>query len=909
MLSLSYAQAPSPAGKVVLPVPTLSSLPSTSSTIQSVSPFTITGFLQKATLNIPDDPFSGGIMEVNGYAIKVPSNTSVNMPGTLLRWSDLFSLAPKPWGPKQTGMALADMPKPLTTYEVIVQGNRTISNGHDEYDAGLIFVSQQSVNSGQGFINFIDYTTGEIRVGGVLNESSTGSRVRLNDPLGRFGRAMSPDRRFSIDENNPTVRTATGYPMCIPRVNLNAATSATPVADDPLCPQINRPKDTTNGGFLRQFFMQPPPCSSFPVLPTGVPSVTPPGCTLNPAADAPDATKQMPFEVGDYVTFQGALQRDTASPACASQGNTPSTANPACEYISAWSVIANLGAFTAPGTMPAYVAVDLAQIGTGGIPNPGLPQEATANARVEGFTTDPTEPVDIFGIDIDACSGKSNDRYWGTQPILQIGQLGKFRFNPLGGTFTPPVREVRAVSQTLSNGAIPASITTARTYANGLIAGQYDAPITRFIFPESAEVGLARIPLNLQDFPFLAEGFMTARCTASLTPATLSFSDQAPGTTSAPQTVTLTNTGIGALNVTKVSVTDGFTQTNNCGSQLAVGSSCSMAVTFKAGTARLQTGVLEVIDSTTAGPQRVSLIGTVAQPAIATFVPSTLTFGDQAPGTKSAPQILTLTNSGGADLKINNVRLTIGYMQTNRCPMTLKPGATCTFTVMLDPTSVGAQSGTLAINDNAAGSPHIVTLNGASSDFFLRAAQPSASVYPGQTASYSLDVVGTSLAAGNVNLSCSDLPAGSQCTVTPSKVTLHGTQHRTVAVSITTAGRTSTAQNRHGSIPLGMTLLGGFIAAVFTRRRPQKLIIGVVAICALMLNGCGGGVNSLGGVNNLGGGTIGASQQGSRVTITATSSNGALHSVALDLLVKPRPTPNAGRCPDPKTCQQSGPLS
>jgi hypothetical protein len=165
--------------------------------------------------------------------------------------------------------------------------------------------------------------------------------------------------------------------------------------------------------------------------------------------------------------------------------------------------------------MPAYVAIDLAQMGTGGVDNAGVPQEASANARIEGFTTDPTQPIDIYGVDIDPCTGVGTDRYWGTQPAQQIGPLGRFRFDPIGGTFTPAVREVRAVSQTLSQGATPANIAAAQAFANGLIAGQYDAPITKFIFPESAEAGLTRIPLNLQDFPFLAAGFLPPKCAAS----------------------------------------------------------------------------------------------------------------------------------------------------------------------------------------------------------------------------------------------------------------------------------------------------------------------------------------------------------------------------------------------------------
>jgi hypothetical protein len=70
--------------------------------------------------------------------------------------------------------------------------------------------------------------------------------VQLNDPkipglhdsagadTGRFSNGQSPDNRFSVDQDNPTVHAATGYPMCIPRTDPT-------VKDDPLCPQKNRP--------------------------------------------------------------------------------------------------------------------------------------------------------------------------------------------------------------------------------------------------------------------------------------------------------------------------------------------------------------------------------------------------------------------------------------------------------------------------------------------------------------------------------------------------------------------------------------------------------------------------------------------------------------------------------------------
>src|SRR4051794_32989979 len=189
---------------------------------QTVSPFDVVGFIDAATLTPADDGFSGGgTITVNGTVITVPANTLLQMPAFALTWQEVFMQAPAPYGigsgpngEHQSGLARTDAPAPYTTFEVRVQGNRV----GNQYIAGLMFVAQQSLNSGAGFINFIDYATGELRVGGAIGDAKSGARVVINDPAGKFGRVRTNDARFTIDEDNPTVRSETAYPMCIPRI-------------------------------------------------------------------------------------------------------------------------------------------------------------------------------------------------------------------------------------------------------------------------------------------------------------------------------------------------------------------------------------------------------------------------------------------------------------------------------------------------------------------------------------------------------------------------------------------------------------------------------------------------------------------------------------------------------------------
>src|SRR5579884_1742294 len=429
-----------------------------------VAPFDIIGFIQFASVDStcsrnpmptaenPPMPAgckaAGGWIQINGHVIRVPQNTILQMPANTLTWEEVFEYNSVGSG-DESGLALTDGSRLPGTFEAHVQGN--VVNGL--YIAGLIFISQQSLNSSQGFIESLDYANGIM----VVN----GTKVQINDPLGRFSIGKSPDARFSIDEDNPTVRAETAFPMCIPRQD--PATG-----DDPLCPQKNRPTDGS-GNFLMNFTMDPR--GAFP----------------SPASPKPtDPTVFAPFEVGDYVTYAGTLM-DGASG----------------KYISAHTVIANVGIFTTPGDVPAYVAIDVVEQGAPGIPNPAFPQEATAKVRVEGFSTDPSRPVDIFAVDQD-CNGVVSERApWAFEFTVEpgpptLGKKGRFRFRPAGGSFLPPARNIGVKIDYPDPAVFNQTL--------GIVAGRYQAPNFTFIFPENLAVGDPPVPLNFSDLMFLVNG-------------------------------------------------------------------------------------------------------------------------------------------------------------------------------------------------------------------------------------------------------------------------------------------------------------------------------------------------------------------------------------------------------------------
>jgi len=125
-------------------------------------------------------------------------------------------------------------------------------------------------------------------------------------------------------------------------------------------------------------------------------------------------------------------------------------------------------------------------------------------------------------------------------------------------------------------------------------------------------------------------------------PTSLSFGDVASGSTSAAQTVTVSNPGSSAASVSSVSVTGAFSQTNTCGSSIAAGGSCSVAVKFAPTSGGALTGTLTINTSAPGGPITVALSGTgvtsttnlaLGQPATAsssyeTYVASNVTDGN-----------------------------------------------------------------------------------------------------------------------------------------------------------------------------------------------------------------------------------------------------------------------------------------
>jgi hypothetical protein len=198
----------------------------------------------------------------------------------------------------------------------------------------------------------------------------------------------------------------------------------------------------------------------------------------------------------------------------------------------------------------------------------------------------------------------------------------------------------------------------------------------------------------------------------------LSFGYQTDGTTSAPQTMTVTNTGNTTLTVSSVTITGtnapDFSQTNTCtAGGIAPQATCAVTVTFTPSISGNETADVSLADNAPSSPQLGSLTGYgLGNGPAVVLSPASLTFATQLVGTTSQPKAVTLSNVGNAALAITSITVGPNFLQTNTCGSSVAAGASCTITVTFRPTTINTLTGSVAIADNASGSPQTVAVSG-----------------------------------------------------------------------------------------------------------------------------------------------------------------------------------------------------
>jgi hypothetical protein len=369
----------------------------------------------------------------------------------------------------------------------------------------------------------------------------------------------------------------------------------------------------------------------------------------------------------------------------------------------------------------------------------------------------------------------------------------------------------------------------------------------------------------------------------TLSATNLTFSSQTDGTTSAAQTVTMTNSGQATLTLNSIAASGDYAQTNNCGSSVAPGANCTISVTFTPSAAGSRTGTLTITDNASGSPQAVTLSGTgVATPGV-TLSPTSLTFASQTDGTTSATQTVTLTNSGTAALMITSIAASGDFAQTNTCGTSVATGANCTISVTFTPTASGNRTGALSITDSASGSPQSVALSGVGAAVSMSSTSTGLTISsPGGSTTASIQLSSVDGFTGTVSLTCAvsyqgqGIPSSPpSCALSPSQVQVTGSSPVSSTLTVSTTSASASVDLNRSWRGTGFALA----ALLFLGVLPRRHLRGGLLLLALCLVTVGGilGCSGSGGGSNVGGGTTsppansGTTAGNYQVVVTATS--------------------------------------
>lgn len=203
----------------------------------------------------------------------------------------------------------------------------------------------------------------------------------------------------------------------------------------------------------------------------------------------------------------------------------------------------------------------------------------------------------------------------------------------------------------------------------------------------------------------------------SISPKLIAFPNQSVGSTSPSHQITLNNYYAATVNISSIQVSAPFSQTNNCGSSLADGHTCTINVFFSPTAVKYYSSTLTISDNATGSPQSITLTGNgitavTYKPPVGGYY-----FNNQIVSTPSTPQPVTITNNQSVSLTFSSIASSPDYPFTTNCGNgsgggTLGPGATCTVEVAFDPKAIGKRTSNLQIAESAPGSPIVIPLTG-----------------------------------------------------------------------------------------------------------------------------------------------------------------------------------------------------
>ncbi len=164
-----------------------------------------------------------------------------------------------------------------------------------------------------------------------------------------------------------------------------------------------------------------------------------------------------------------------------------------------------------------------------------------------------------------------------------------------------------------------------------------------------------------------------------------------------------------------------FSETSNCNSTIPPGGNCQWNITYTPTPQSFEFNGYEFVnfvikDSALGSPHDTRLTGIGTALAIS---PSSnvLNFGNQAVGTTSSPQSVTVKNTWNEAIAVGGVTTVGDYaIANNTCGSSIAPGSSCVLSVTFTPQTTGTDNGIMNLNDNDTASPQQFTLTGTGID-------------------------------------------------------------------------------------------------------------------------------------------------------------------------------------------------
>ena len=198
--------------------------------------------------------------------------------------------------------------------------------------------------------------------------------------------------------------------------------------------------------------------------------------------------------------------------------------------------------------------------------------------------------------------------------------------------------------------------------------------------------------------------------TVAVSPSALTFSKQTVGSTSAAGAVTITNNS-GSSQAVTISPSGDFTESDDCGGNIASGGSCNLKVYFAPTIVGNILGASTIRDNSGNLLALLGLAGNGVAPV--TVAPASLAFGAVPIGTLSAAKTFKITNNTSGSISITAIAGSSDYVINTGTCLTTAIGSrkSCTVSVQAQPTAALDDGAVVVTGNVPGGTPLVVALS------------------------------------------------------------------------------------------------------------------------------------------------------------------------------------------------------